>query len=326
MQPHIVRVHKPGKRRKRRKPADLEDRKPFERVPLWVRALSSLPLSAWYAIAGLFAWLAEYVFRYRRAVVDAQLRRCFPDRDAAWIGRMRRGFYRNFGQVSVEIIKAATISEDAIQRRVTLVDAAPARAALDAGQSIVVVTSHNCNWEWTLLKLSIGMGHPVDAAFKPLHDRFGDRLMLTVRSRFGARMITAGRLLMRVLRHRGPARIVAIVADQDPVSSMARHFTQFMGLDTAFFVGPEVIARAGRLPVWYLAMRRDARGHYRVNFEPLVAAGETLAEGELIDRYARQVEELTRERPADWLWSYRRWKVRREPEAASGGVANGDSA
>ena len=321
MTQHSVQIHRQGKGRKRRKPADIEDRKPFERVPLWVRALSSLPLPAWYAIAGLFAWLAEYVFRYRRAVVNAQLQRCFPDRDAAWIGEARRGFYRNFGQVSVEIIKAATISEAQIQRRVILVDAEPARQALDSGQSIVIVTSHNCNWEWTLLKLSIGMGHPVDAAFKPLHDRFGDRLMLTIRSRFGARMITARRLLMRVLRHRGPARIVAIVADQDPVSSMARHFTQFMGLDTAFFVGPEVIARAGRLPVWYLAMRRESRGYYRVTFEPLTAAGETLPEGALIDRYARHVEVLTRERPADWLWSYRRWKVRREPEAVNEAAA-----
>ena len=199
----------------------------------------------------------------------------------------------------------------------TFVNDGPARAALDAGRSIVIVTSHNCNWEWILLKLSIGMGHPLDAAFKPLHDRFGDRLMLTIRSRFGARMITARRLLMRVLRHRGPARVIGMVADQDPVSSMARHFTQFMGIDTAFFVGPEVIARASGLPVWYLAMRRDGRGHYRVAFEPLAAAGEALPEGELINRYARHVEALIRERPADWLWSYRRWKVRREPEAAA---------
>jgi len=189
-----------------------------------------------------------------------------------------------------------------------------------------VVSSHHCNWEWLLLKLSIGMGHPLDATFKPLHDRFGDRLMLTIRSRFGARMITARRLLMRALRHRGPARVIGMVADQDPVSSMARHFTQFMGIDTAFFVGPEVIARASGLPVWYLAMRREARGHYRVTFMPLAAAGEELAEGELINRYARYVEELIRERPADWLWSYRRWKVRREPVAIRDPAANGTSA
>lgn len=307
-------VHRPAKRRKRRKPADIEDRRPFARVPWWVRALSSLSLPAWYRLADGFAWLAEHVFRYRRAVVNAQLAKCFPERDAAWVAATRRDFYRNFGDVSVEIIKAATITTEEIDRRVVFEGAEAARAALDAGQSIVVVTSHNCNWEWTLLKLSTGMGHPVHAAFKPLHDRFGDRLMLTIRSRFGAEMITARRLLMRVLRYRGPARIVAIVADQDPVSSSVRHFTSFLGQDTAFFMGPEAIAKVAGLPVFYLAMRRVARGQYRVHFEPLAAAGETLEQGALIERYARHVEALTRERPPDWLWSYRRWKVRRDPQ------------
>ena len=53
--------------------------------------------------------------------------------------------------------------------------------------------SHNCNWEWALLKLSMGFGHPLQAAYKPLKGRWGDSLMLTIRSRFGAEMITAKR-------------------------------------------------------------------------------------------------------------------------------------
>ncbi len=321
---HPSRVHKSRHQRSRRRAADLEERLPFERMPLWLRALSSLPLPVWYAVAGVFAWLAGHVLRHRHAIIDMQLRACFPDRDEVWVRDTRREFYRRFAQVSVEIIKAATISRDEIDRRVTLEGAESARAALDSGQSIIVVTSHNCNWEWTLLKLSMGIGHPVHAAYKPLKGRFGDRLMLTIRSRFGAEMITAKRLLMRVLRHRGPARIVAIVADQAPTSSAVRYFTQFMGLDTAFFIGPEAIARAGRLPVWYLAMRREARGRYRVAFVPLAAAGEELAPGALMERYAAAVESLTRECPPDWLWNYRRWKVQRDADGNPHIVKSGE--
>jgi len=294
----------------RSKPADLEHRKPFKRVPLWLRAIAALPLPAWYRIADLFAWLAEHVVRHERTLVDAQLRRCFPDRDEAWINATRRSFYRNFGDVSCEMVKAVSIGEDEIRKRVRLVDAGPARAALDAGRSVLIVTSHNCNWEWALLALSLDMGHPLDAAYKPLIGRLGDRLFLTIRSRFGAHMIPAGRLLIRVLRRRRQARIVAMVADQNPVPSAVRYFTQFFGQDTAFYLGPDAIARAGKMAVYYGAMRRESRGHYSVTFEPLAAAGEELPEGAIIDRYARHVEALTREHPADWLWSYRRWKVR----------------
>jgi Kdo2-lipid IVA lauroyltransferase/acyltransferase len=318
-------MQRPRKIQKRWKPADLEHRKPFKRVPLWLRAIAALPLPVWYRIADVFAWLAEHVVRHERAVVDAQLQRCFPDRDEAWIAATRRSFYRNFGDVTCEIIKAVSISEDEIRDRVRLVDAGPARAALDAGQSVMVVTSHNCNWEWTLLALSIGMGHPVEAAYKPLIGRWGDRLFLTIRSRFGARMNPPTRLLMRVLRHRREARIVAMVADQNPASSSGRYLADFFGQETAFYLGPDAIARVGKMAVYYLAMRRESRGHYTVTFEPLVTAGEKLADGAVIDRYARRVEALTRERPADWLWSYRRWKVRRR-HVIGEGAARADEA
>ena len=171
------------------------------------------------------------------------------------------------------------MSPEEIDRRVTFEKTESARAALAAGQSIIVVTSHNCNWEWALLKLSRALGAPVHATYKPLKGDFGDRLMLSIRSRFGAEMISARRLLMRVLRYRGPARIIAMVTDQAPTESGVRYFTHFMGLDTAFFIGPEAIARAGKLPVWYLAIRRQSRGYYRAEFRQIATAGEELAPG-----------------------------------------------
>ncbi len=319
-------IHKARGPRARRRSVDTEYRKPFKRVPAWLRALSSLPLPVWYAIAAFFAWLAEYVARNRLETIDMQLAACFPDRDASWVRATRHAFYRSFGNVAAEIVKAATIAPDEIDRRVTFAKSEQVQAALDAGQSIIVVTSHNCNWEWALLKLSISMRHPVHAAYKPLKGRFGDRLMLTIRSRFGAEMIPARKLLMRVLRYKGPARIVAMVADQAPTSAAVRYFTRFMGLDTAFFIGPEVIARGARLPVWYLAMRREARGRYRAEFVPLASAGEELAPGELIERYATVVEALTRECPPEWLWNYRRWKVQRDAQGNPYVVKSGEIA
>jgi KDO2-lipid IV(A) lauroyltransferase len=309
-----AQIHKVRHQRFRKRAADLEDRKPFDRFPWWLRLLSSLPLPAWYGIANLLAFLMDRVFRARSEIIDMQLRACFPGRDEAWLRETRSAFYRNFADVSVEIAKAVTMKPEEVDRRVRFENDGAARAALDSGQSVVIVTSHNCNWEWALLKLSVAMGHPVHAAYKPLKGRWGDRVMLTVRSRFGAEMITAKRLLIRVMRYRGPARMIAMVTDQAPTSSGVRYFTQFMGLDTAFFMGPEAIARSGKLAVFYLAMRRESRGHYRIEFVPIARAGEELGPGELIERYAGVVERVTRERPPDWLWNYRRWKVQRDAE------------
>jgi len=307
-----AQIQKVRHQRQRKRAAEVEDRKPFERFPWWLRLLSAIPLRAWYAIASFLAFVLDRVLHNRQDVVDMQLEACFPDKDAAWIASTRHAFFRNFADVTVEIVKATSMSPEEIDRRVTFENPEAPRAALASGQSIIIVTSHNCNWEWALLKLSRAMGAPVHATYKPLKGEFGDRLMLTIRSRFGAEMISARRLLMRVLRYRGPARIVAMVTDQAPTESGVRYFTDFMGLDTAFFIGPEAIARAGKLPVWYLAMRRESRGHYRINFRQIATAGEELAPGALIERYVDEVETLTRENPPDWLWNYRRWKVQRD--------------
>ncbi len=307
-----AQIQKVRHQRQRKRAAEVEDRKPFERFPWWLRLLSAIPLRAWYAIASFLAFVLDRILHNRQDVVDMQLEACFPDKDAAWVASTRHAFFRNFADVTVEIVKATSMSPEEIDRRVTFENPEAPRAALASGQSIIIVTSHNCNWEWALLKLSRAMGAPVHATYKPLKGEFGDRLMLTIRSRFGAEMISARRLLMRVLRYRGPARIVAMVTDQAPTESGVRYFTDFMGLDTAFFIGPEAIARAGKLPVWYLAMRRESRGHYRINFRQIATAGEELAPGALIERYVDEVETLTRESPPDWLWNYRRWKVQRD--------------
>jgi KDO2-lipid IV(A) lauroyltransferase len=307
-------IKKVRHQRFRKRAADLEDRKPLERFPWWLRLLSALPLPIWYGFATLLAFLMDHVFRARREIIDMQLRACFPGEDDAWIRRTRSAFYRNFADVSVEIVKAVTMTPEDINRRQRFENDAPIQAALDAGQSVIILTSHNCNWEWALLKLSAGFGHPIQAAYKPLKGRWGDSLMMTIRGRFGAEMIPAKRLLIRVMRYKGPARMIGMVTDQAPTSSGVRYFTQFMGLDTAFFVGPEAIARSGRLAVFYIAMRRESRGHYVMDFVPIAAAGEELAPGQLIERYAGAVERVTRERPADWLWNYRRWKVQRDAE------------
>ena len=148
--------------------------------------------------------------------------------------------------------------------RVRFVDPSPVRNRLQAGQSVMLVTSHLCNWEWLLHGVTLQLGFPVDAAYKPLHDQWAERLMLKVRSRFGARLIPAKELLADFLRRRAIVRAVAMNADQAPVSTDKRYWTQFLGQDTAFYIGAEQIARATRLPILYLLMRRVKRGYYEV--------------------------------------------------------------
>jgi len=273
-----------------------------------VKLLSRAPMWALYAFSGFIYFLAYYVVRHRHHVIREQLQRVFPEMPEAGRRAIHKRFLKNFCDVMVEVLKSASMSPEQMMTQVRVTNLPVARQFLDAGQSVMFVTSHLCNWEWLLQAVTLELGYPVDAAYKPLHDAWAERMMLEVRSRFGARLVPAKEILADFMRRRGIVRAVAMNADQAPVSTDKRYWTVFLGQDTAFYVGAEQIARATRLPIFYASMRRVRRGYYAVTFTPLWDGRERTEPGELTERYARACEADVLERPADWLWTYRRWR------------------
>ena len=224
---------------------------------------------ALYAFSSFLYLLAFYVVRHRHQVIREQLEKVFPDSSDADRERIHKQFLKNFCDVLVEVWKSVSMSEADMRARMQIVNLDVARRYLDAGQSLMFVTSHLGNWEWLLQGVTLQLGYPVDAAYKPLHDPWAERLMLKVRSRFGARLVPAKELLADFLKRRGIVRAIAMNADQAPVSTDKRYWTRFLGQDTAFYIGAEQIARATRLPILYVGVRRIRRGYYEVELKTL---------------------------------------------------------
>ena len=222
-----------------------------------------------------------------------------------------RGYYLGFAQMLVEVLKSVTLPAEEIRRRVRIVNLDAPRALLAQGQSVLLVAAHQCNWEWMLLALSLELGYPLDAAYKPLVDSWAEREMMKVRTRFGSRLVPARDLLADIIKRHDVVRAVALVADQEPTTSEHKYWTRFLNRDTAFYLGPEEIGRVTRFPVFFIAMRRTARGYYEMHFEPLAGPAQPLPAGALTERYARRVEEQIRSAPCDWPWSHKRWKLKR---------------
>jgi len=273
--------------------------------------LATLPLPILYGFASLVGWLAFRVAPYRAELVHNNLKLAFPQMDEQTLSNTKRDYYAGFAQMFVEIVKSAKMPAEEIRRRVRIVNIEGPRELLSQGKSVLCVAAHQCNWEWMLLGFSVELGYPVDAAYKPLVNPWAEREMKTVRSRFGSRMIPAKDLLPDIIKRRGVARAIAMVADQEPTTSEHKHWTRFLGRDTAFYMGPEEIARVTKLPVFFIAMRRVSRGLYEMAFEPLGMPEEKLPPGELTERYARRVEKQIREAPPDWPWSHKRWKLKK---------------
>jgi len=283
----------------------------IRRSAWWVRALSHLPFVVLYGLASFLAWLAYRVFPYRQDVVRENLSKAFPELDDQALRQTMKRYYLGFAQVLVELIKGATLSPEAFRDRVKIGNLDGAREILASGKPVLLVAAHQCNWEWMLLGLSLQLGHRVDAAYKPLVNPWAEREMLTLRTRFGARLIPAKGLLPDIIKHRKDVRAIAMVADQEPTTSEHKHWTRFLNRETAFYMGAEEIARVTRYPAFFITMRRVSRGHYEMGLKPLSALGEVLAPGEFTERYARLVEEQIRAAPPDWPWSHKRWRLKK---------------
>jgi KDO2-lipid IV(A) lauroyltransferase len=277
----------------------------------WARLLARVPLAALYGLASVLGWLTFRFFPHRKHVVHENLSKAFPALDEAQLREVMRRYYLGFAQMLMEIIKSVRMPADELRRRVRILNLEAPRALLAQGEPVLLVAAHQCNWEWMLLALSIELGYPVDAAYKPLVNDWAEREMKKVRTRFGSRLVPAKELLPDILKRRGVVRAVAMVADQEPTTSEHKYWTHFLGRDTAFYMGPEEIARVTRFPVFFIAMRRIARGYYEMEFQPLAAGGAVGPNGSLTERYARMVEQQIHAAPPDWPWSHKRWKLKR---------------
>jgi KDO2-lipid IV(A) lauroyltransferase len=286
-------------------------------MPLWLRALARLPFGVLYALGALGSLLLRYVLHYRVRIARDNLRRCFPEFDAQRIDDILNSYYRSVGQIAVEILKLATLSADQLRQRVRFTNIELVQDQLSSGRSVILLAAHLGNWEWQLQGIAVlSGGVPIDAAYKPLHGATADRLLLQLRSRFGARMIPAKKLVRTVARGRNQLHMVALMADQIPSSSAGRHWVQFLGRPTAFYPGPGEIARMTGYATVFAAMHRRSRGFYEITFERVQDAGEQLEPAAFTARYAALLEAQIRRDPPNWIWTHRRWKLAPPPAAA----------
>jgi Kdo2-lipid IVA lauroyltransferase/acyltransferase len=277
----------------------------------WARLVARVPLGALYALASVASWLTFRFFPHREQVVRENLTKAFPAFSEQQLREVMRRYYLGFAQMLMEIIKSVRMPAEELRQRVRILNIEAPRALLAQGQSVLLVAAHQCNWEWMLLVLSIELGYPLDAAYKPLVNHWAEREMKKVRTRFGSRLVPAKDLLPDILKRRDVVRAVAMVADQEPTTSEHKYWTHFLGRDSAFYMGPEEIARVTRFPVFFIAMRRCARGRYEMEFHALAEAGQVGPTGALTERYARLVEQQIHSAPPDWPWSHKRWKLKR---------------
>ncbi len=275
--------------------------------------LSRLSLDALYRIVSrpIFDW-GYYILRWRRKLAADNIARSFPEKSEAERASILKESYRNLAYLIAENIWSYGATPAELRGRVHVLNPEVVLDRVRAGQSILLMTAHYCNWEWQVLTGNTWLDEPMFPVYKPQRVAAIDRFLLEARGRFGGTPIPHTKLTRELLRRRSETHVYAMVADQTPAHNEMKYWTTFLHQDTAFFMGADAIARILEAAVVFVGMQRVRRGYYTMKVsviaEPPYERGASTV---VVERYVRALEAEIRSNPANWLWIHRKWKYSR---------------
>lgn len=279
---------------------------------LWLLAL--MPLRLMYVLSDIACFILYKVVKYRVDVVRKNLTMAFPEKSEKDRRIIERNFYKHLCDIFVETAKLAHISDAEMDRRVKIEGIHLVNDALARGKSVVLMLGHFGNWEWvTYSARKMTPGAITGEIYHPLHDKVMDKVMLDLRSRFGTENIPMDGAIRRLLQiHReGNLFVCGFISDQRPLTQALKHWTEFMGLDTAYVSGGEAIGTKVGAEFIYVEMRPERRGHYHMILSRLQPLPDN-KENPYTRAFLKALEESIRRNPAYWLWSHNRWRHQRQ--------------
>ncbi|MCU0360115.1 MAG: lysophospholipid acyltransferase family protein [Bacteroidia bacterium] len=273
--------------------------------------VSLIPFFLLYPLSNLFSFLLYYIIGYRKEVVIHNLKKSFPEKSQKEIKKITKQFYIHFVDVIFETIKLISISEKRFKShcRFNAEALQTFESFFAKNQSVVGIMGHCGNWEWAAIAHQFYFKQRITGVYQPLSNKSFDEFMFRLRSRKGGHIIPMNQVYKQllVLKEKNISTTLGLIADQASPPESA-YWCKFMNQDSAFFYGPEKIAKKFNFPVLYLGVKKIKRGYYEMRIKVLCENPNLLKEGEITQRYVNELESDLREQPFNWLWSHRRWK------------------
>ncbi len=281
-------------------------------LTFFIFLIGLIPFRVLYVISDFLRFVLYRVVGYRRKVVEENIRNCFPELSEAEQKKLVSRSYKNLADIIVEGVKAFSMSNKQAVTRHKFINLEFLAPYKEAGKSVILLPAHYGNWEWGVLSAPLQLDYKhVIVLYKPLSNKFADRLVKKNRSRNGIFMGPIYKTAKLFQTYTAQTAAFFLVADQSPSNVARAYWTTFMGRETAFLPGPERYSRLYNLPVIFVDIQRVKRGYYEVSFSLITDNPTSLPEGEITARYARKLEDIIRKKPENWLWSHRRWKHKR---------------
>ncbi len=241
----------------------------------------------------------------------------FPSKTPRERRQIASRFYRYFYDLIFESIRIFSISEKEATARFKVVNPEALIPLAQANQSAILTGGHYTNWELFAVATNPQITHQLLGIYTPLTNRFMERKFSASRSRFGLQLVPKKELKEVLENTKDLLAISTFAIDQSPRKDQKAYWMQFLGNETAVHFGAEKYARAYNYPVVYGRSLRVKRGYYELTFELLTENPSTTKEGEITEKNTRRLEQQILEAPEYWLWTHKRWKLKKELKSKS---------
>jgi len=281
------------------------------RLVFWIlRLFALLPLWLAQALGAAVGFLMSVLPNSLRHVARVNIDACFPDWSKTERKRLVRQSLMEDGKGLVEMGALWLWPPERVLSRVREVRGAEfIEQAVARGKGVIIASPHLGAWE--IVGHYLASRWPMTILYRPPRLAELDATIRTSRERGGATLVPTDSGGVRALfKALGRGELVGILPDQEP-GLESGVFAPFFGIDTNTMVLLPRLAQKSGAAVLFIFAERLPRGHgYILHIEPapegiddqdMAVAGAALNRG---------VEQCVRKAPAQYQWSYKRFKKR----------------
>ena len=271
-----------------------------------------LPFRVLYFLSDCLFFLVRYVARYRVKKVKANIAASFPEKSEKERNEIVRKFYHHFCDTFFETIKLLHISDDQMRRHAQFRNVEQVEQYVREGNSVAIYAAHFGNWEW-LTSIVLWGKFPenlnISQVYRPLKNKWFDNFYFNLRARFNTLSIPKTNVFRTLLAaNKNGGFMTGFISDQKPSHNDGTYHINFLGQDTPFITGTELILRKLNPAVMYFYVTKVARGKYVIEMKPIADEAAACKEYEITDRFAEILESQIRQQPELWLWTHNRWR------------------
>lgn len=290
----------------------MEDKVKLALLTVALKAVAIWPYWVLHALSSLIYPIVYYVVGYRRKVVRENLHAAFPEKSEKEVIAIEKGFYRHFCDYVFETLKLMHISDNQMRSHMKFTNPELVEQLRTDGRPIFLYLGHQGNWEYVIsITMWIHQDLKAVQVYHTLSSKCMDTLMYRLRSRFNSLGVPQKQALRSIftMMREGQHLILGLIADQRPPRNPEPEWMDFLNQDTPIITGGEAMGRKLNAHFVYGSMRCVRRGYYELTFQPIEPI-----EGEeygYTKQYMRMLEKDIVAQPQMWLWTHKRWSMKR---------------